>query len=94
MNIIELEEEEASLFGYVVSATEKNIQNYLAENFCFEIAFFVQDAIERLGKPVALLRNMYVDESAQGKGLGSLLLSSELKALLRLFCDARPSVKY
>lgn len=74
---IMLEIHEGTLEGYVVDATEPNIQNYL-EQHCSE-AGLVAGVLAELGERVALLRNLYVPEEWRRQGIGTELVSEFIR---------------
>lgn len=77
MHEIELTIDHGSIFGYVVDASEPNIENYLMQhtNLGKSIAF----RLAQRNEVVALLRNLHVDLEHRGQGVGSELVLSFLQ---------------
>lgn len=75
-NEIQVETDNGSAFGYVISTREQNIKNYLSEHT--EHAKLICSLMSQSFETVALLRNMHVEESERGNGEGSELVNAFL----------------
>lgn len=74
---IELTIDHGSIFGYVVDATEPNIQTYLMQYT--NLGKSIAGRLAQRSEVVALLRNLYVDLEHRGQGIGSELVSRFLQ---------------
>lgn len=76
--MIEIDVEGGSISGYVVDAAQPQIENYLSE--FTPLAPAIAQLLRERGGPVALLRNMSVDDECRGQGIGTTLLERFLDA--------------
>jgi hypothetical protein len=76
MDTINLDCGNGTASGYVVGGNEEQLGNYLSDNtdVYAEIADWVRDNCEE----IAILKNINVDYSARGKGVGVMLLTDFL----------------
>lgn len=74
MHEIELTIDNGNIFGYVVDASEPNIQNYLMQHT--NLGKSIAGRLAQRSEVVALLRNLHVDLEHRGQGIGSKLVSS------------------
>lgn len=69
---IDIENDGGALDGYVVDATEPNLENYLREHT--NLSKVIMLHLRQRGERVALLRNIRVDEDSRGQGYGGQLV--------------------
>lgn len=72
LRLIYIENDGGALDGYVVDATEPNLENYLSEHTNLNKAIMLH--LRQRGDRVALLRNIRVAEDSRGQGYGGQLL--------------------
>lgn len=72
MQEIDLSNEGGSLTGYIVDASQPNLENYLAQHTNVSKAIMIH--LRQRGERVALLRNLHIEEGLRGQGYGSDLV--------------------
>lgn len=72
MKVIDISNDGGALDGYIVDASEANLENYLAEhtNVGKAIMLHLRQRVDR----VALLKNIRVDDEMRGQGFGGMLV--------------------
>lgn len=72
MKAIDIENDGGTLEGYIVDASEANLENYLAQYTNVGKAIMLH--LRQRGDKVALLRNIRVDDEMRGQGFGGMLV--------------------
>lgn len=87
---LDISQDGASLEGYEVGVEEANWTNWLGRLLNREEALEVEEKINTRHSIVAVLKNMWVDESLRGNGVGTQLLEDFLgsTAATAIFLEA------
>ncbi|WP_410951141.1 GNAT family N-acetyltransferase [Pseudomonas sp. S1(2024)] len=72
IQIIDISNEGGALSGYIVDASQPNLENYLGVHTSLSKAIMLH--LRQRGERVALLANLYVEEACRGQGHGGELV--------------------